>query len=163
MFNGISLSFDTSLTISKEEGRSTLDLFLKYFDLEAKEAGEGRKKAMIHKTKDDAAFSTVEAKLIGANKEAIATVSTKPNSIAYVSIGTAQEIIQKGGRIKMLDLDGVKSTIQNVANETYPLRRPLHLITNGPPQGNVNDFIDFFLSVDGQKIVKSHEFISVTD
>jgi phosphate transport system substrate-binding protein len=147
--------------ITKEEGRSTLELFLHYFDLESKEIGTGANKITVHKTKEDADFSTAEASLIGANNEAIAKVITKTNAIAYVSIGTAQEIAHKGGKVKLLDLDGVKATIDNVANETYPLRRPLHVVTNGEPKGAVKEFIDFLLSEDGQKIVKSHEFITV--
>jgi phosphate transport system substrate-binding protein len=149
------------MLVSKEEGRSTLELFLKYFDLEAKETGEGRNTVMVHKKKSDSAYSTATAKLIGPNKEAIASVSTKPDAIAYVSVGTAQQIAHKGGRIKLLDLDDVPATIENVGNETYPLRRPLHVITKGEPTGTVKQFIDFLLSNEGQKIVESLEFIKV--
>ena len=153
---------DTPITlITKEEGRSTLELFLKYFDLEVEEHGSGSSAVMVHKKKGDKDFGTKTAHLIGPNKEAIAQVSTKPNAIAYVSVGTAQEIAHKGGRIKLLDLDGVGASIVNVGNETYPLRRPLHLLTNGVPQGTVKQFIDFIMSDEGQKIVESLEFIRV--
>lgn len=147
--------------ISKEEGRSTLELFLKYFGLEAKEQGTGSDTVMLHKKKIDTAFGAKNAQLIGPNKEAIAKVSTKPNAIAYVSVGTAQEIAKKGAKIKVVDLDGVPATIENVGNETYPLRRSLHVITKGQPQGSVKEFIDFLMSDDGQKIVESLEFIKI--
>lgn len=147
--------------ISKEEGRSTLELFLKYFSLEAKEVGEGKGVVMVHKAEEDAAFTTVEAILIGPNKDAIANVITKPNAIAYVSIGTAQEIARRGAKIKLLTLDGVEAKIENIANETYPLRRPLHIVTSGDPQGTVKKFVDFLLSDAGQDIVRKHEFIAV--
>jgi len=147
--------------ISKEEGRSTLELFLKYFGLEVEEHGSGSSAVIVHKKKGANAFGTKEARLIGPNKEAIAKVSTQPNAIAYVSVGTAQEIARKGARIKLLELDGVAATIANVGNETYPLRRPLHVLTNGAPQGTVKQFIDFMLSEEGQKIVTSLEFIPV--
>lgn len=147
--------------IAKEEGRSTLELFLHYFDLESKEVGTGGDARTFHKIKGEAAFSTAESILIGANKEAIAKVMTKPNAIGYVSVGTAQEIAQKGGRVKLLDLDGVEANVANVANETYPLGRPLHVVTNGEPQGTVKEFVDFLLSEEGQNIVKSHEFVTV--
>lgn len=117
------------ILISKEEGRSTLELFLKYFGLEAKEIGSGHEAVMVHKIKGDKEFASATARLIGPNNEAIANVSTKPNAIAYVSVGTAQEIAKKGARIKLLELDGVPATIENVGNETYPLRRPLHILT----------------------------------
>lgn len=145
--------------ISKEEGRSTLELFLKYFGLEAKETSSKNGTVMVHKAKGANDFSTTTAMLIGPNKEAIAKVSTKPDSIAYVSVGTAQEIAKKGARIKLLELDGVAATITNVGNETYPLRRPLHVLTKGEPQGVVKEFIDFMLSDEGQQIVESLEFI----
>ncbi len=149
------------ILISKEEGRSTLELFLKYFSMEVQEQGSGHDAVMLHKKKGAKAFGIKTARLIGPNNEAIANVSTKPNSIAYVSVGTAQEIAKKGARIKLLDLDGVPATIANVGNETYPLRRPLHILTNGNPSGRVKQFIDFMLSNEGQNIVESLEFIRV--
>lgn len=149
------------ILITKEEGRSTLELFQEYFDLESKELEEGGKKVTVHKKKGDPEFSTVQAQIIGDNKEAIAAVTTKPDAIAYVSVGTAQEIAHKGANIRLLDLDGVPATVENVGNETYPFRRPLHVLTKGQPQGKLKEFVDFLLSEEGQKIVQSLEFIRV--
>lgn len=167
---------DAKITlIGKEEGRSTLDLFLKYFDLEGKEVGEGKSAVMFHRvkpkevkdpvtgkvTKHETPFSTVSAKLIGPNREAIAAVSIKKNTIAYVSVGTAQEIAAKGNRIKLLELDGVAATVSNVANESYPLRRPLNVVTNGAASGVAAEFIGFLMGPKGQKIVSDFEFVPV--
>jgi phosphate transport system substrate-binding protein len=147
--------------ISKEEGRSTLDLFLKYFGLEGKEVGKGRAAVMFHRKKGANEYSSVKAKLIGPNREAIAAVSTKKNAVAYVSVGTAQEVAAKGGRVKLLVLDGVPATVENVANESYPLRRPLNLVTKGKAKGVAKGFIDFLSSKEGQKVVSSLEFIPI--
>lgn len=149
------------ILISKEEGRSTLDLFLKYFGLEAKEIGTGRAAVMVHREKGTREYASITAKLIGPNREAIAAISTKKNAIAYVSVGTAQEVADKGGRIKLLELDGVPATIENVANESYPLRRPLHLLTKGTAKDSAKEFIDFLTGTEGQDIVKSLDFISI--
>lgn len=149
------------ILITKEEGRSTLELFQEYFGLESKELEEGGKKMTVHKKKGDPEFSTVKAQIIGDNKDAIAAVTTKPDAIAYVSVGTAQEIAHKGAKIRLLDLDGVPATIENVGNETYPFRRPLHVVTKGQPQGKLKEFVDFLLGEEGQKIVQSLEFIKV--
>ncbi|MDP6543818.1 MAG: phosphate ABC transporter substrate-binding protein [Phycisphaerae bacterium] len=152
--------------ISKEEGRSTLELFLKYFGLEGKEIAQGKRKVMVHRVKppkgskdSDDGYSKATSTLIGPNRQAIGYISTKPNAIAYVSVGTAQEIAAKGGRVKLLDLDGVKATVANVASETYPLRRPLNVITKGQASGDLKKFIDFMLSDAGQKIVEGLEFV----
>ncbi|EKD25828.1 MAG: hypothetical protein ACD_79C01483G0001 [uncultured bacterium] len=147
--------------ISKEKGRSTLDLFLEFCEMEAEEVGDGNLKEMVHKKKGDASFSTLKAKLIGPNLEAIGAVALKPNAIAYVSIGTALDVKTKGGKLKLLDLEGVVASLDNVANQTYPLRRPLNVVTKGQPAGAVKDFIDFILSEEGQKIVESLDFIRV--
>ncbi|MFZ5799324.1 MAG: phosphate ABC transporter substrate-binding protein [Desulfobulbus sp.] len=147
--------------VTKEEGRSTLELFLEYFELESKELDENGKKVTVHRKKGDPEFSTVRAQIIGDNKEAIAAVATKPDAIAYVSVGTAQEIAKRGAKIHLLTLDGVPATIENVGNETYPFRRPLHVVTKGEPQGTLKEFVDFMLSEEGQKIVQSLEFIRV--
>ncbi len=152
------------ILISKEEGRSTLDLFLKYFDLEAEEVVQGGKATgMVHRKKGTEEYSIVKARLIGPNREALAAVSLKKHAIAYVSIGTAQEVARKGGRIKILDLDGVAATVGNVANQSYPLRRPLNVITNGPAQGVAKEFIGFLTGDQGQTIVTDLEFISIDE
>jgi phosphate transport system substrate-binding protein len=149
------------ILISKEEGRSTLELFLKYFNLEGKETGKGKAAIMVHRKKGDKRYSKVKAKLIGPNREAIAAISTKKNAIAYVSVGTAQEVAARGGRVKLLVLDGVPATIENVANESYPLRRPLHLVTKGEANGIAKKFIDYITSKEGQEIVSGLEFIPI--
>ena len=101
------------------------------------------------------------ANIIGSNQEDIAFVSGDPSAIGYVSIGSAEDAIKKGIGIKLPTLDGVKATIENVANKTFPIRRPLNLVTKGEPAGKVKDFIDFLLSLEGQKIVEKKGFIKV--
>ena len=147
------------LLTGKKKGRSALEVFLKYFNLEAKVVGEGKKQAMVHKIKGGHTFGTVHTTQFGANNKALAFVSTKPDAIGYVSVGSAQKVAQHGGNIHLLELDGVAPTAGNVGNETYPLRRPLYLVTKGEPQGTVKEFISLLMSEEGHKIVEKLEFI----
>ena len=149
------------ILVSKGEGRSTTELFLKYFGMEAEGIGEGKQRMLMHKKKGDSASSTAKAKIIIKTKAALGFLSTKKNAIVYVSLGPAQKLAEKTGRIRLLDLDRIPATIENVSHEIYPLRRPLNVITKGQPQGTVNEFIDFMLSEEGQNIVESKEFIKV--
>ncbi len=153
------------MLVSKEEGRSTLDLFLKYFELEAKEMGEGKSAVMVHRVKGEKdsnlPYSQATSRMIGPNREALAAIATKPNAIAYVSIGTAQEMVRKGGKIRCLNLDEVPATVANVANHSYPLRRPLNVVTNGEATGIVKEFVDYLMSAEGQLIVTKLEFIGL--
>ncbi|MES2645027.1 MAG: phosphate ABC transporter substrate-binding protein [Myxococcota bacterium] len=127
--------------VNKEEGRSTRELFEGFFLL-----------------KDRFAANAV---IIGPNGQAITTVAGNPYAIAYVSIGSAAFAETQGATIKRLSLDGVAATVENVANETYPLMRPLNLVTKGPPTGGAKVFIDFVLSAEGQAIVRKEDFVPV--
>ena len=150
--------------VSKEHGRSTLDLFLHYAGLEAKAQGEGEAQRMIHRIKSksaEAPWSTVQAKIIGANNAAIAAVSTSTAVLAYVSVGNAESVAVKTGDIKLLALDGATASSKTVAAGTYPLGRTLNVLTKGPATGNAKAFIDFLLSSEGQKVVAELDYIPV--
>jgi phosphate transport system substrate-binding protein len=125
--------------ITKEEGRSTLELFAKHFGIEKK--------------------IKTDAIVIGPNGQAIKTVEGNPAAIAYVSIGSAEKAVEAGSPIRLLSLDGIAATTENVRNATYPLRRPLNLVTKGAPAGSAKELIDFMLSPEGQEVVAKQDFV----
>lgn len=125
--------------INKEEGRSTLELFEHHFGLR----GRFVRNAII----------------IGPNGQAITTVAGNPNAVAYVSIGSATAAIAQGTPIKLLALDGTAATVENVRNGSFPLRRPLNLVTRAAPTGLAASFIAFVRSPEGQRLVASQDFV----
>ncbi len=60
-------------------------------------------------------------------------------------------------KVKALAVDGQEA---DVNNSGYPITRPLHLVTNGTPKGDVKAFIDWALSSEGQALVKQR-FVGV--
>lgn len=44
----------------------------------------------------------------------------------------------------------------NLSNANYPLLRPLYLITNDPPRQDVQQFLDWVVSDEGQSLVKKY-------
>ena len=54
-------------------------------------------------------------------------------------------------------MDGQEATVENAS---YPITRPLHIVTNGKPSGDVAAFLDWTLSPEGQKVVKQR-FVGV--
>jgi phosphate transport system substrate-binding protein len=75
-------------------------------------------------------------------------VGQSPIAIGYISLGFV-----KGAGVKALIIDGVTPTEANVANGTYPIKRDLHFLTKGEPQGLAKQFIDFVLSAQIQDTV----------
>jgi phosphate transport system substrate-binding protein len=80
-------------------------------------------------------------------------VMVNKHGIGYVGHGFL------GDGVKVIDLDGITPTIETVQDGTYPISRPLNVVTDGEPGGAVKDFIDFLKSEDGQKIVEEQGFI----
>jgi phosphate transport system substrate-binding protein len=125
--------------VNKAEGRSTLELFLGYLKLK----------------NSDIKPNVV----IGDNAQGIKTVAGNPNAIGYVSIGTAEYEAANGIPIKLLPLDGIAATVANVRNGTFPLSRPLNLVTRGAPQGLARDFIEFTRSEQVHDLVEAQHFV----
>lgn len=128
--------------VNKAEGRSTLELFLEYFKLKNSDV-----KASV---------------VIGDNQQGIKTVAGNPNAIGYVSIGTADFSVNNGISIKLLPLNGIAATTENIKNGTFPLSRPLNLLTKTQPQGLDKVFIEFAQSPQVHDIVKRQDFVPIS-
>jgi len=55
---------------------------------------------------------------------------------------------------KLLKIDGVEPSIENIQNGSYPFVANFYAVTNGDPEGNTRLFIDWILSPQGQKIIE---------
>ncbi len=134
---------DHAITVvNKAEGRSTLELFLKYLNLKNTQI-----KAHV---------------VIGDNEQGIKTVAGSVDAIAYVSIGTAVYDIKLGVPIKFLDVAGIEATLANVGTGAFPMSRTLNLVTKGPSNGLGRLFIEFAQSEQAGKIVRTQYFIPIT-
>jgi phosphate transport system substrate-binding protein len=132
----------TITVVNKAEGRSTLELFTHYFKLKNTDI-----KAQV---------------VIGENEQGIKTVSGNPNAIGYVSIGSAEHSVVNKVAIKLLPVNGIAATTANVQNSTFPISRPLNLVTKTQPQGLTKQFIDFAESQQVSDIVKKQNFVLVS-
>jgi phosphate transport system substrate-binding protein len=81
-------------------------------------------------------------------------VSTTPYAIGYLSFGYLDETT------KPMMVNGVAPSTDNVVAGTYPVFRPLNLVTNGEPNELVQAWLDFILAQEGQAIVAA-DYISV--
>jgi len=93
--------------------------------------------------------------LLQASNGAVAqAVSKNKYAIGYVGIG----YINKS--LKTLTINGIKGTVETTLNGTFPISRPLYMFTNGWPEGDTLDFINFVMNPEkGQKYVGSAGFV----
>jgi len=97
---------------------------------------------------------------VGGNEEARTKVATTRGSITLLSASwtlNQKGIAPLGIRTKEGNL--IYPTLETIQNGSYPLIRPLNLITNKKPDGIKKEFIDFVLSSRGQEIVEKHGYI----
>ncbi|MGQ0594533.1 MAG: phosphate ABC transporter substrate-binding protein [Gammaproteobacteria bacterium] len=134
---------DAPFTVAnKAEGRSTLELFLAYFQLKAEEV----KPSVV----------------IGDNEQGVKTVAGNPDAIGYVSVGSAGYATTHGVPIKLLPLDGVAASAETVADGSFPLARPLVLVTKPRPGDPLAQrFLDFALSAEVNDLILALSFVPV--
>lgn len=123
----------------------------------SREEGSGTRAAfeelvMEHGDADKMIFE--RALLQQSNGQVRTTVSTTPNSIAYLSFGFLDE------SVRTVAIDGAEPTAANVKSGSYPVFRPLNLLTHGEPNELSQAFLDFILGAEGQAIV-GEEYITV--
>lgn len=76
------------------------------------------------------------------------------NAIGYVGFSYVLH-----GDTKVVSLDGIMPTIENIKKGTYPLARKLYFYTLGDPSPGARAFINYILSPEGQKIALENGFI----
>jgi phosphate transport system substrate-binding protein len=82
------------------------------------------------------------------------TISSLTGRSDVISIITINDQSLNESRIKLLSIDGVAPTKQNLQSGVYPVRRPLYLVYNPKTvKPAVLAFLDFTLSPAGQRII----------
>ena len=125
----------------------------------SREEGSGTRAAfeeLVMESGDTEAVITENAILQQSNGQVRTTVATTPDSIAYVSFGFLDE------SINTVAIDDADPTVANVKNGSYPIFRPLNMLTNGEPGDLAQAFLDFILSDAGQAIV-AEDYITVSE
>lgn len=102
--------------------------------------------------KEDAAKTMQE---FNSNGSVQKNVAQTPGAISYISLEYVDSTV------KAFTIDGVIPSITTVIDGTYPINRPLLMITDGEPAGLAKDYLEFILSEDGQNILRDNGFIPV--
>lgn len=82
------------------------------------------------------------------------------NAIGYSFLFFATEMIQNN-EIKLLEVDGIKPEKSTIASGEYPLSAELYAITAGSDNPNIDRFIEWILSPQGQYLVDKTGYTSI--
>lgn len=111
--------------------------------------------------------------LLLGEKEPVET----PNTVFAASTGIVEQMVEETPegfattgfssaqhrKVKMLKVSGIAPTVRNIIGNTYPLKRPLFLLLPRDPKPQVNKFVEFALSADGQRFIRSRNIVSLRD
>ncbi len=138
---------DTAISvISREDGSGTRGAFIELFGVEEKDE-EGNK---VDNT-------TVDANITNNTAVMMSTVAGNTASIGYVSLGSLNDTV------KAVKIDGAEATAENIKNGEYKVSRPFMIATKEDVSEAAQDFINYILSEEGQKVVEESGYIALDD
>lgn len=140
--------FDASKTISvvtREEGSGTRDAFTELTGVLVKDGD--------NKTDN----TTTSAVTINSTEAVITNVKDNEVAIGYISLGSLNDTV------KALKIGGVEATADNVKSGDYAVSRPFNIAYKGELSDVAQDFVDYIMSSDGQKIVSDNGYVTVSE
>ena len=98
---------------------------------------------------------------MGGIIEEVADYKSRPSSIGF-SFRFYVEGMIRNPDIKLLSVDGVAPTAENIRNGSYPIIAPVYAVTyQGNPNENVGLLIDWMLSDEGQYIIEETGYVGI--
>ena len=98
----------------------------------------------------------VNGAIVSPMKTLSDTVKNTPGSVGPL----ATAIIDKD-KVKIIKVDGIFPSPENVRNKKYKASRQVNLVTKGPATSKAKEFIDFMLSQEGQALMEKNGFVRV--
>lgn len=140
--------FDASKTISvvtREEGSGTRDAFTELTGVLVKDGD--------NKTDN----TTTSAVTINSTEAVITNVKDNEAAIGYISLGSLNDTV------KALKIGGVEATADNVKSGDYAVSRPFNIAYKSELSDVAQNFVDYIMSSDGQKIVSDNGYVTVSE
>lgn len=132
--------------VSREDGSGTRGAFVELFGVE-EEDKNGEKVDM----------TTPDAKVTNSTSVMMTTVAGDVNAIGYISLGSLNDTV------KAVKIDGAEATAENIESGSYKVVRPFNIAVKDDVSEAAQDFINYIMSEDGQKVVEDNGYIPVGD
>ena len=128
-----------------------------------RDEGSGSQSMMIRFMGDTPLMEaeTVTIQGMGAVIEQVVDYQSRAGSIGYSFRYYIEGIVQNP-EVKMIAVDGVAPTAENVRNNTYPIITPVYAVTyKNNPNPNVVLLVEWILSEEGQYIIEKTGYVGM--
>ena len=122
-----------------------------------RERGSGLK-AVFDETVIQGERITPNARVFPNGQAVSRYVAQEQGVIAYLSAAGA---LASPDTLKIITLNGVSPTPENLPNQAYPLGYTLYAVTTPNPPSEVRDFVDYLRSPAGQTLIKAQGMAAV--
>lgn len=130
--------------VSREDGSGTRGAFIELFGIEEKDA-DGKK--VDH--------TTEEANITNSTAVMMSTVKGNEYAIGYISLGSLDD------SVKAIKIDGAEATPEHIKSDTYKISRPFNIVTKDAISPVAQDYMNYIMSVEGQKVVAEEGYIPI--
>ena len=141
--------FDTSndiTIVSREDGSGTRGAFIELFGIAQKDK-DGNK---VDKT-------TSSVQITNSTSVMMTTVAENKAAIGYISLGSLNDTV------KAVKIDGAEASVDTVKDGSYKIVRPFNIVTKDKLSKQAQDFENYIMSADGQKIIQDNGYIKADE
>ncbi|MGI5824875.1 MAG: substrate-binding domain-containing protein [Bacillota bacterium] len=129
--------------VAREDGSGTRDAFNELMGI-------------IDENDNDLTYDGAE--ITNSTSVMLSTVAGNPKAIGYVSLGSLSD------DVKAVKVDGVEPSVEDIKSGSYKVSRPFNIAyKDGGLSDVAQDFMNYILSAEGQKVIEDEGYISVVD
>ena len=132
--------------VSREDGSGTRGAFIELFGIEQKDK-DGNK---VDKT-------TSSVQITNSTSVMMTTVAENKAAIGYISLGSLNDTV------KAVKIDGAEASVDTVKDGSYKIVRPFNIVTKDKLSKQAQDFENYIMSADGQKIIQDNGYIKADE
>jgi ABC-type phosphate transport system substrate-binding protein len=85
------------------------------------------------------------------------TVAENKAAIGYISLGSLNDTV------KAVKIDGAEASVDTVKDGSYKIVRPFNIVTKDKLSKQAQDFENYIMSADGQKIIQDNGYIKADE
>jgi len=108
---------------------------------------------------DDKTLFSPDTLLLPSSEGITAEIRQNVNAIGYDGLGYVTHDVKTIAVAAEPGRPFVQPGIASVNDGTYPIARPLFMVTRGEPAGNIKDYVNWILGLEGQAIVAELGFV----